>query len=57
MAEPAQAGRPTLVSLNDAAEVIGKKPWDVVRLIEAREVEFIQLVDLDSLLAYMERTA
>lgn len=37
------------VSIADAADILGAKPWDVVRLIEADKVRSIQLVDVESL--------
>jgi hypothetical protein len=37
------------VSIAQAAQIIGAKPWDVVRLIESERVKAIRLVDLESL--------
>lgn len=42
------------VSIAEAAEIIGSKPWDVVRLIEAEKVSSIQLVSVESLHAFRE---
>lgn len=56
VSEPA---RPTLVSVTDAAQILGEntKPWDVIRLIEDRQIDFSYLVDLDSLLVYAEQAS
>lgn len=43
---PTPAG---FVSIADAADILGRKPWDVVRLIESEQVRAVQLVDLSSL--------
>lgn len=37
------------VTIAEAAEIIGGKPWDVVRLIDAGQVSSVQLVDVESL--------
>lgn len=42
------------VSITDAAQTLGVKPWDVVRLIDAQRVESIQLVSVESLTAFRE---
>lgn len=38
-----------LISISEAAERIGRKPWDVVRLIEAGVLRHSVLVDESSL--------
>lgn len=43
---------PRYVSINDAAELLGVKPWEVVRLIEQGRVIAVELVDVSSLNAY-----
>jgi len=40
------------IPIQDAAEILGVKPWDVVRLIEAGRVASVELVDADSLTEY-----
>lgn len=45
------------LSIAEAALLLEGKPWDVVRLLEARQVEFIQLVDRASLVSYIERNS
>lgn len=54
MAEPARPAGQQHLSLNEAADIIGGTPWDVMRLVDARKVEFIPLVDRTSLLQYLE---
>ena len=38
-----------LITINEAAERLGAKPFDVIRLIDAGEVATVTLVDADSL--------
>lgn len=37
------------VSINEAAAALGVKPWEVVRLIEAGQIQTVELVDAASL--------
>lgn len=48
------SGAPHYVSINEAADDLGVKPWDVVRLIEAGQVASVQLVEVASLRTYKE---
>lgn len=48
------SGAPQYVSINEAASVLGVKPWEVVRLIESGHVASVSLVDAASLNAYKE---
>lgn len=43
---------PAFVSISDAAEILGVKPWEVVRLVEAKRVAVVEMVDTNSLLEY-----
>lgn len=40
---------PELISISEAADRLGTKPWSVVRLIDAGLVRQVVLVDADSL--------
>lgn len=44
------------ISIAEAADLLDVKPWDVVRLIEADQITSIELVDINSLQAFKERT-
>jgi hypothetical protein len=37
------------ITIGEAADILGAKPWDVVRLIEEARLEAVQLVDVASL--------
>lgn len=50
-------GAAQYVSINEAAALLGAKPWDVVRLIESGHVASVQLVEVASLNAYKEQRA
>lgn len=43
-----------LITINEAAEQLGSKPFDVIRLIDAGEIATVTLVDADSLRAHRE---
>jgi hypothetical protein len=45
---------PELISISEAAERLGVKPWEVVRLIEAGQLKRVVLVVADSLNDYQE---
>lgn len=45
---------PDLISISEAAERLGTKPWEVVRLIEAGLLRQVVLVETDSLTEYQE---
>lgn len=40
---------PGYVSINEAAARLGVKPWDIVRLIEADQINTVTLVEVASL--------
>lgn len=42
------------ITAAEAAEVLGRKPWDVVRLADAGAIESVLLIRADSLTAYQE---
>ena len=48
--------RERFTSIAEAADRFGLKPWEVVRLIESRRVEVVELVDTESLAAHLEGT-
>ena len=51
----AQPAPPTgYVTLADAADMLGVKPWDVVRLIADDRLAAVQLVDIESIRRHQE---
>lgn len=42
------------LTIADAADTLGVKPWDVVRLIAADQLRAVQLVDSESLRRHQE---
>lgn len=48
---------PGYMSVAEAAAEIDAKPWDVVRLIEAGELDGVTLVDAESLRQYQEKVS
>jgi hypothetical protein len=46
---------PEQITISEAADRLGTKPYDVVRLIEAGHVAHVVLVDADSLTEYQEQ--
>lgn len=43
---------PPFLSIHEAAERLGVKPWDVVRLIRSGDLVSVELVDVESLSRY-----
>lgn len=45
------------ISISEAAVRLERKPWEVVRLLEAGELRHVVLVDPESLTEYQEQQA
>lgn len=45
------------ITIAEAADMLGAKPWDVVRLIESEKLHAVQLVDVESLRRHQEQRA
>jgi hypothetical protein len=43
------AAPPGYISINDAAAALGKKPYEIIRLIEANTIRAVTLVEAASL--------
>lgn len=43
-----------LLTIAEAADVLGVKPWQVVRLIESKRLEVVELIDAASLRPHMK---
>lgn len=44
-----------LISISEAADRLGTKPWEVIRLVESGRVRQVVLIDATSLAEYQEQ--